>query len=67
MTSLAEKLKYLRIKKGVTQKECSEVTGISIRTLSRYENGYNASDTHVIKVLADYYGVSVDYLYSGEK
>ena len=67
MCCLSEKLKSLRKTKGVPQKECSEATGISIRTLSRYENGHNIGDPHNMKALADYFGVPIDYLYSDEK
>ena len=64
MCCLSEKLKNLRKAKGILQKECSEATGISIRTLSRYENGYSIGDPHNLKVLAEYYEVPIDFLYS---
>lgn len=66
MEDLGRKLKKLRIKKGVTQKECSEATEISIRTLSRYENGHNIGDPVFLRVLAEYYEVSMDYLYKSK-
>ena len=55
--------KELRKKKGVTQKDCAEQTGVSIRTLNRYENGKVEGDHKVVSILADYYGVSMDLLY----
>jgi len=37
--NLAEKLKDLRVKKGLSQEQLSEISKLSIRTTQRIENG----------------------------
>lgn len=50
-------LKKLRIKKGLTQKELSEKTGINLRTVQNFEQGKanlkGASVITVIKILKE--------------
>ncbi len=58
-------LHKLRVEKGVTQAVCSAETGISVRTLARYENGAKVGDPENIVSLARYYNVSMDYIYLG--
>ena len=38
---LHKRVKELRIKKGLSQEELAENTGLSIRTIQRIENGEN--------------------------
>ncbi len=61
--SIQEKLKDLRVERGLTLQELSEQTGISRAALGNYENDDYKEITHkAIVILADYYGVSSDYL-----
>ncbi len=61
--SIQEKLKDLRVEKGLTLQELSEQTGISRAALGNYENDDYKEITHkTIVILADFYGVSTDYL-----
>lgn len=47
---------------GVSQKELAAFMGVSIQTLFNWENGlFQPSIDNLIK-LADYFGVSLDYL-----
>lgn len=62
MTKLPETLKRLRAQKGVYLKEVAPVLGVSAGALSNYEHGVHAPDLDTLKLLAGYYGVSVDYL-----
>lgn len=59
---LPERLKLLRKQKHLTQDQLAEVLNIGIQSIKRYETGkQDASSTHVI-LIADFFGVSTDYL-----
>ena len=61
--SIQEKLKDLRVERGLTLQELSEQTGLSRAALGNYENDDYKEITHkAIVILADFYGVSSDYL-----
>lgn len=61
--SIQEKLKDLRIEKGLSLQELSEQTGISRAALGNYETDEYKEITHkAIITLANFYGVSADYL-----
>lgn len=56
------KLKQARINTGFTQREISNETGISQPSIAQYETGSREPDIETIGILADFYGVSVDWL-----
>lgn len=58
-----EKLKDLRVEKNLTLEELANVVHLSVSTLSNYENdgSLDLSAVNILK-LAEYYGVSTDYL-----
>ena len=56
------RLKELREIKGVTQQEIAKAIGCSTNNYSRYERGEREPDVYYLIKIADYYGVSVDYL-----
>ena len=61
--SIQEKLKDLRIEKGLSLQELSEQTGISRASLGNYETDDYKKITHkAIVTLAKFYGVTSDYL-----
>ena len=61
--SIQEKLKDLRIEKGLSLQELSEQTGISRASLGNYETDDYKEITHkAIVTLAKFYGVTSDYL-----
>ena len=60
------KLKELRSALNRTQKDLAEYLGISIAAYSLYERGDREPNITILKKLADYYGVSVDYLMDRE-
>lgn len=61
--SIQEKLKDLRIEKGLSLQELSEQTGISRASLENYEtDDYKEISHKAIITLADFYGVTSDYL-----
>ena len=59
---LKDKLKELREKHGLTKRELCEKTGISERAYFTYEFGEREPKVGTISILADFYGVSVDYI-----
>lgn len=58
----ASKLKKAREKTGFTQRDIAKETGISQPNLARYETGKLEPNIETIGILADFYGVSVDWL-----
>lgn len=57
-----QKLKQSRINTGFTQREVEKETGVKQCTLASYENGRTQPDIETLGVLADFYGVSIDWL-----
>lgn len=57
-----EKLKKARINTGFTQREVEKETGIKQATLASYEIGRTQPDIETIGILADFYGVTADWL-----
>ena len=61
--SIQEKLKDLRIERGLSLQELSEQTGLSRAALGNYETDDYKEITHkAIVIMADFYGVTSDYL-----
>lgn len=63
---LKDNLKYIREKNGLTKRELCEKTGISERAYLTYEFGEREPKISVIEKLADFYGVTTDYLLGRE-
>ena len=59
---LSERLVELRKKKGVSQRAAAEGIGIQNAQLSGYERGANEPSAAMLARLAEYYGVTTDYL-----
>lgn len=58
-----DKLKQLRIQKGVTQADIATAIGVSPATIGNYEQGTREPrNNEMWKKIADFFGVSVDYL-----
>lgn len=60
--SFPSKLKKARIDTGFTQREISKETGIPQSTIAKYETGIYQPDIENLGKLADFYGVSLDWL-----
>lgn len=56
------RLKELRQKNKLSQKELAENIGVHYRTLQNWENGESQIKPEKAQLLADYFGVSVGYL-----
>ena len=55
-------LALLRKERGITQKQAAADLGISQAQLSHYEKGIRECSLAFVVQVADYYGVSCDYL-----
>ena len=52
---------------GVTPYQVSKATGVAQSSLSDWKNGKSKPKFEKMKKIADYFGVSVDYLMYGEE
>ena len=59
---LAERLKLLRKEHRYYQRELAELLGVTLRAYQFYEDGTNEPKLKSLIMLADYYGVTTDYL-----
>ncbi len=55
-------LRKLRKARGLTQIALQMKTGIEQALLSKYETGERIPTTDALLILADFYGVSIDYI-----
>lgn len=62
---LAQTIAFLRKKHGVTQEQLGEALHISPQAISKWENGACLPDTQTLPKIAEYFRVSVDYLFYG--
>ena len=61
------KLKELRLEKGVSQRELAKLTGIKQANISRWEAGIVIPNVMDVWVLAEFFDCSIDYLVGKEK
>lgn len=57
------RLLALRKQKGVSQAEVAEYIGLTVAAYQNYENGRREAGYETISKLADFYHVSIDYLF----
>ncbi len=62
-----EKLQELRKSNGLTQEELAELLYVSRTAVSKWESGRGYPNIQSLKDLANFFGVTVDHLLSGEK
>ena len=62
MKVIADKIKILREKKGITQSELAANLGITRSAVNAWEMGLSVPSTQYIVELADIFKVSTDYL-----
>lgn len=55
-------LREIRTARHITQREVAEYLGTTARAISFYENGLREPNIAALIALADFFGVSVDYL-----
>ncbi|RGG77064.1 XRE family transcriptional regulator [Coprobacillus sp. AF17-11AC] len=59
---LGERLQYLRLEKGMTQKELSKVFKVSLKTIQFYEQNRTIPDIYLVAEMAKFFNVSCDYI-----
>ena len=59
---MQNRIRDLREDMDMRQIDLAEKTGIDQRTISNYETGKTAPDAYALIKLADFFGVSIDYL-----
>ena len=62
--TIGQKLKSLRVKQGLTQKDLADQLHVTFQTVSKWENDENEPDISTLKELAKLYDCSIDYLLS---
>lgn len=62
MANFSERVQILKNERNLIQKDLADAAEISIRTYQRYESGERSPDAETIIKLADFFGVSADYL-----
>ena len=63
---MAARLRELRQKRGLQQKDLAKEIGVSYAAISGYECGLRQPHLSSIIMLADYFGVTVEYLVGRE-
>lgn len=62
MNKFAERLKDLRLEKGLSIQSLARETGLSSSSLCRWENSQADIKGIQLVILSKYFGVSIDYL-----
>ena len=62
MAKLFERLRLLRKEQNLPQEKTAAEIGVGFSTYRRYETGERVPDADVLVRIADFYGVSIDYL-----
>lgn len=60
--SIGEKIKKLRQEKNVSQAELGEIVGVHEKHISRYERGISRPSVEILRKMAGYFGVSIDFI-----
>lgn len=59
---MQNRIRELRKQRGMTMKELGKVIGAAESTVSHYETGRRQPDNKTLLILAEFFGVSVDYV-----
>lgn len=60
--SVGSRIKKLRTENKITQDTLAKILNIGKSTISQYENNVNKPDIDMLKKIAEYFGVSLDWL-----
>ena len=64
---LSERLKTLRKRDGITQTEFAKIFNVSSGTIGNWETGAREPDYQTLLRIAEYFGVTTDYLLGNEE
>ena len=62
MANLQDRMRLLRKEKNLKQEDAASLLDISLSSYCRYEQGVREPNASLLWRIADFYGVSVDYL-----
>ena len=62
MEIFAKRMRELRKEKNVSQSQLAEALGVNQKTISSYERNYYEPPQEILVKIAEFFGVSVDYL-----
>jgi len=65
--TMGERLRRLRSERGLNQADVAEASGVGRPFLSTMESDKREGSFATLAALADFYGVSMDYLYRGRQ
>ncbi|GAA4715227.1 helix-turn-helix domain-containing protein [Brevibacillus fulvus] len=60
--NVGDRLRKLRMEKGLSQQQLADQLGLNRSTYARYETNDNQADYKTLQSLADFFQTSVDYL-----
>ena len=63
MEIIAKRIRALREGLGISQKELGKILGIPQQSINRYENNYTNIPLEIVLKYADYFDISIDYLF----
>lgn len=64
--NIAKNIIALRKSKGITQEQLADVLNVSAQAVSKWETCTCQPDTLTLPLIAEYFNVSIDYLYYGK-
>ena len=65
--NIGKNILSLRRKNGITQEQLASALNISPQAVSKWETNTAQPDTLILPLIADYFNVSIDYLFYGQK
>ena len=60
--TIGKKIQQLRVNKGISQNDLANYFHVSHQTVSKWENDINIPDILTCKEIANFFGVSLDFL-----
>ena len=64
MNKVGKRLNALREGIGIPQKKMAEAIGTTQSSINRYENGQSTPSVEIFRRYADYFDVSMDYIFA---
>ena len=64
--NIAKHIAVLRKQRGITQEQLADALNISPQAVSKWETNTSQPDTQTLPLIADYFGVGIDYLFYGK-
>lgn len=65
--TISRNITELRKKKGITQEQLAAALNISPQAVSKWETNTSQPDVQTLPLIADYFDVSIDYLFYGQE